>query len=552
MSPDAYKRQFGDGSRKSAMLMGGGRSFDAARWDSREMSSWTPPLTSAVDENLDAREAVVRRSRDLVRNHPVIAGASDRRAEAVVGANIRLETQPAFEIMGQSPDWADQWSANTEGQFELWSRDPRNLCDSQMQLQFGGMVELAYRHWWNDGEAAAHVKMLPARGARIGAQWETCVEVVDPDRISNPRGMADYSLLQNGNTLIGGIEYDRNKAPVAAHVRVAHPAGIAAGSLDGFRWERVPFYGKTGRPIFIHAFKMGRADQRRGISRFVSAIKRIKMFDRYDDAEVEAALLNAVMAAWIESPNPTEDVAAALAPGSPTEGSEEYSAQAQMEYRMKNPVRISGARVIHGLPGEKLDFKRAEHPSANYPEFQATGLRAVSAALGLSYAQVSQNWADINYSSARTMLNEIWRGLLHDRWLFTQAFCTKIYLAWLEESIARGFVKVPGRRASFYRWRSALALCEWMGPGRGSVDPLKEAQANDFELNQGATDLISMANDKGTDWRKTLFKQSRVEKYRDELGMASYTPLKAGAAHTSQSDAAAGQDPAPQPQEETA
>lgn len=527
------------GSPRQSAFGGSSRAYEAGRYDSREMASWVPPLTSGIDENLDSRDAVTRRSRDLVRNHPIIAGATDRRAETVVGANIRLETQPAWQVLGQTADWADEWSANTEQQFELWSRDPRKLCDAEQAMQFGGLVEMAYRHWWNDGEACAVIKMLPPVGARVMAEWETCLEVIDPDRLSNPRGLPDHHRLVNGHTLIGGIEYNRHKTPIAAHIRARHPSSASADS-DMFVWKRVRFYGPTGRPIFIHAFKRNRADQRRGISRFVSAIKRIKMFDRYDDAEIEAALLNAVMAGFIESPYPTSDVAAAMAPGSGAEGSEEWGLQQQMEYRMKNPVKAAGVRFIHGLPGEKASFMRAEHPSANYPEFQKTGLMAISAALGLGYAQVSQNWNDLNYSSARAMLNEIWRGLLHDRWLFTQAFCTPIYLAWLEEAVAKGVVSVPGRKLNFYRHRTALSLCEWMGPGRGTVDPLKEAQARDFELNQGSTDLTTIANDEGKDWRKTLHRQSRERKYREELGLPAYIPLKAGSGHGSSADSGGG------------
>lgn len=508
-------------------LAGGSRAYDAASYDSREMSSYTPPATAGVDENLDARDVVTKRARDMIRNHPIISGSTDRRAEAVVGANIRLEAQPAFEIIGQDADWADDWSSATEQRFELFARDPRKLCDAQMHLQFGGLVEMAYRHWWTDGEACGIAKMLPATGVRFGAEYETCLEVVDPDRVSNPRGMADHTRLSRGRTLIGGIEYDRNGAPIAAHVRKAHPSARDSGRLDTFSWVRVPYYGQTGRPIFIHAMKRGRADQRRGISRFVAAIKRIKMLDRYDDAEIEAALLNAVMAVSIESSNPTEDVAAAMAPtGADNENPQSWTVADQMKYRMDHPVRVQGARVVHTLPAEKMHFHRAEHPSTNYPEFKASGLRTVAANLGLSYAQVAQDWADINYSSARAMLNEIWRGLLHDRWLFTQAFCTPFYLAWLEEAVAKGVVPIPGRKIDFYKMRNALSLCEWMGPGRGSVDPLKEAQAHDFELNQGATDLATMSNERGRDFKKTLMQQSRVEKYRKKLGMKPFVPLK--------------------------
>lgn len=546
MSPDHYKARFGDGraSAQARLLAGGGsRAYDAARYDTREMSGWNPPVTSGTDENLDSREAVVKRARDLERNHPIISGATDRRAESVVGPNIRLELMPAFELLGITADEADEWSSMVEQHFELFSRDPRKLCDSQMHLQFGGMVEMAYRHWWNDGEACARVRMLKPTGPRVGARFETCLEVIDPDRISNPRGLPDHHKLPNGRELIGGIEYDRNGAPIAAHVRKSHPATSGAGAMDTFTWARIPYYNRFGRPNFIHAMKRKRADQRRGISRAVAALKRIKMLDRYDDAEIEAALLNAVMAVSVESPYPTADVAAAMAPAaSDNDELPGWSVEGQMSYRMDNPVRVAGARVIHTLPGEELKFNRAEHPSANYPEFQGAGLRAVASSLGLSYAQLSQNWSDINYSSARTMLNEIWRGLLHDRWLFTQAFCTPFFLAWLEEAIARGVVPMPRvkgkdpRKIDFYLYRNELSLCEWMGPGRGTVDPLKEATAREFELNQGTTDEATIASEQGRDINKSLFRQQRVDKMREKYGRPAYQPLKRGSGPVASDD----------------
>jgi lambda family phage portal protein len=522
MQPEDYKRRFGDGGRRARALAGGGRgAYDAGRFGSREMASWHPPRDWVNNEVLGDREKVQDRARDMARNHPVIAGAIDRRVESVVGPEIRIEAQPAFEAMGKDPEWADDWSTNTEVQFAVWGQNARFLCDVEQQSTFGGIVEGAYRHWWNDGDALAVVKMLPRGGA-----FQTAIELVDPDRLSNPNGMADNALLANGNRVIGGVEIARGNWPVAYHIRVAHPAESGRSDTDSFRWERVARFGPTGRPVCVHAFKRSRAGQRRGISRFVSAIKRMKMFDRYDDAEIEAALLNAVMAAWVESPFPTKDVTEAMAPASSSPTAWNY--QDQLDYRMDNAVRVDGARVIHGLPGEKLTFQRAERPSANYPDFQATGLRSLAAAFGLSYAQVSANWSDINYSSARAMLNEIWRGLLHDRHEFVTKFCTPIYAAWLEEAVAIGRVKVPGGPLNFYKWRDELTMCDWMGPGRGSIDPLKEAQANDYELNAGTTNLSMIADSNGADHRKVLMGQARDKRLREKLGLGDYAPLKAG------------------------
>lgn len=517
---------------------GGGRAYDAGRYDTREMASWHPSRAWVNDEVLANRDKVTDRARDMARNHPIIGGAIDRRTESVVGPEIRLEAQPAFEAMGRTAEWADSWATATEEQFRLWAQDPMFRSDVEMQSTFGGLVESAYRHWWTDGDALAVIKMIDR-----GGPWQTCIELVDPDRLSNPAGLSDNMLLPNGNRIIGGVEVNSDNAAVAYHIRCAHPA--ESGRTDGevFRWERVARFGPTGRPQVIHAFKRGRAGQRRGISRFVAAIKRMKQFDRYDDAEIEAALLNSVMAAWVESPFPTSDVAEALAPGS-AEDSTGWSYEEQLKYRLKNAVKLDGARVIHGLPGEKMAFHRAEHPSQNYPEFQATGLRSLAANFGLSYAQVAQNWADINYSSGRLMLNEIWRGLLHDRYEFTSRFCTPAYSAWLEESVANGRVKVPGRPLNFYKWKLELTMCEWMGPGRGTVDPLKESNADELNLRMNTTTLADIAADQGRDPRRIINRRAReiaLLKANNLTDISETDPVKAGRPAANGSDNGDGQ-----------
>lgn len=526
MSPDDYIRLRGPSKRAMALATGGtGRwgAYDAGRWGSREMASWHPPHSWVNTDINNNRDKVQDRARDMARNHPIISGAIDRRAESVVGPEIRLEAQPAFEAMGKSPEWADTWATATEEQFRVWAQNYQFLADVEMQSTFGGVVETAYRHWWTDGDALAVVKLLDR-----GGPYMTCIEVIDPTRLSNPNGVADNMLLANGNRVIGGVEIHPDNYPVAYHIRCAHPAEFGRADGENNRWERIPRFDATGRPVAIHAFKRNIGGQRRGISRFVSAIKRMKMFDRYDDAEIEAALLNAVMAAFMESPMPSSDVRGAMQAPTGNEGDDGWSFDKQLEYRMENSVKVEGVRVIHGLPGEKFTFQRAERPSANYPEFQATGLRSLAANFGLSYAQVAQNWADINYSSARAMLNEIWRGLLHDRYEFVTKFCTPAYAAWLQEAVAIGRVKVPGGPMAFFRWRYELTMCEWKGPGRGTVDPLKEAQANEFELNTGSTNLSMIGDSNGVDHRKVLMGQARDKRLRERLGLEPHVALKAG------------------------
>src|SRR5690606_16764846 len=112
-------------------------------------------------------------------------------------------------------------------------------------------------------------------------------------------------------------------------------------------------------------------------------------------------------------------------------------------------------------------------------------LQKIAGSIGASYPQTSQDWAGINYSSARALLNELWRSFKEDRKFFCDAFCTPIYAASLGMAVANGTVKVPGGPANFYRQKTEICMADWIGPGRGSVDPLKEANANNLDTAAG-------------------------------------------------------------------
>lgn len=507
---------------RQAFLGTGGRSYDAARHDTPETAGWNTNRLETDSEMLGAKGEIASRARDLDRNDGFIYGGVDRRVEAVVGAKIRLEARPAYDVMGRSADWADDWATATEAQFRVWANDPRCLCDAERVSQFGGLVRIAYYDYMLDGEACAEILDLNRGGA-----FTTAVKLIDPERLSNPRNLPDNHILPNGNKLIGGVEINRDGAPIAYHIRKAHSADTTA-NMDKFTWVRVPREGRTGRPRFVRAYSKRRSQQHHAVSRLAAAMIPAKMLHRTDRATVEATLLQTVLAAFVESGATSEDLRDALAPTGDTADSD--YAENLVKYRQENKIRLSGAQIIHGAPGEKFELTSPQHNHDNYETFQALTLRKMSSAFGLSYPQLSQNWADINYSSARTLLNEIWRGFLDDRHLFTQSFCSPIYAAWLEEAISIGRVKVPGGPRMFYKWRTELSLCEWMGPGRGTVDPKKEEDAASEANAAGRLSHQTRAGELGLDHRDELIKQQRERKMRERLDLPE--PVYGGSGST--------------------
>lgn len=540
---DTIKGVFGYGPATTAAaptpqqqaLLGGGRSFDAGSWNTRELEGWWPSLLSADDEALDARDTLVARARDLYRNHPVVHGAVNKIVDAVIGSRVQLSAQPQHELLGMDVAKALDWSLTTQAEFKVWAYGPGHEADVAGEASFGQIMRTAKIARLVDGECLIVIR----NKVRAGRRYTTCIELIDTDRLSNPNGRPDNVKLSNGNTLFGGIEYAADGEPVAYHIRVKHPLKMDANG-ENFRWVRIARFSRTGKPQAIHSFRKHRPGQRRGISALAPVIKRVRMNDNYDIAELEAALFDAINAGFVESPYPTADVAAAMAPsGQPDESA--WSLAKQIEFRQKNKVGLKGVRMIHTFPGEKVNFKQPARPAGNYPAFKGAGQHDMAAGLNLSYPQLSEDWADINYSSARTLLNEKWRGFDSMGEEFCDQVCSPIYAAWLEEAVAVATVKAPKGAARFYQNRALISMATWLRPGRGKIDPLKEENASDIAVNAGRSNNLIEAANNGLDFYDVAMGAARESAIRKKLGLDEFVPLKiAGAAGGEGGDGAGG------------
>lgn len=482
---------------------------DAARNDITELSGWIPGLNYSGSDPFGERERVLGRGRDLDRNNGWINGGIDRRVESVIGVNIRLNAQPVYSLLGKDFDWRTKWSADVQDRFRVWDRDIHHRCDARMRMSFGAIARLAYLSYVRDGEAAAEI-----RDDKRGIGNTTNLLLIEPERISNPQDRA----IMEGPTLRDGVALDANGAPTGFWVRSGHP-NDPNPVLQNQRWDFVPRFGPTGRAKFVHVMNPRQVEQNRGISRLAEVMVPAKMLDRVDRAEVNAALKSAIFSMFIKSPGRTEDVAASLAPADSQAYQVDPWLNEYVELRKSNPVRVEGAQVNHLMPEEDVVFPAAMHPNSNYPDFARFILQKVAGSLGVSYPQMSQDWAGINYSSARALLNELWRSFLEDRQYFCHHFLTPIYAGWLEIEVLTGAIKIPGGVANFYRNKTAICNAEWIGPGRGSVDPLKEANANNLDEAAGRKSVVEAILESGRDPSDVLAEELWYRKERERLGL---------------------------------
>ncbi|CAH0314188.1 hypothetical protein SRABI106_04139 [Rahnella aquatilis] len=182
-----------------------------------------------------------------------------------------------------------------EAAWRTWANDPSRYCDVERKKKVSQMLRLAFRHTLIDGDALA---VLQYRTDRLGhgrARYATTIQIIDPDRLSNPQQVFDMLKIR------GGVEIDDDGVPVAYHIRKAH-MGDWWSAEKTMTWERVPRETSWGRPIVVHDFDGERAAQHRGSSIFAPIVQRLKMLIKYDEVELESSILNAVFGAYITSP----------------------------------------------------------------------------------------------------------------------------------------------------------------------------------------------------------------------------------------------------------
>jgi lambda family phage portal protein len=179
---------------------------------------------------------------------------------------------------------------------------------------------------------------------------------------------------------------------------------------------------------------------------------------------------------------------------------------------------MSGASVIPLMPGDEMQSFTPNSPNANFEPFMTFVLRQVAAGLNMPYELLVKDFSKTNYSSARAALMEAWRFFRGKRKWLSDNFCTPAYILWLEERVNAG--KIDGLTPTeFYANWYAYARCRWIGPGRGWIDPVKEALAAELRMDNNISTLEDECAEQGGDWEEKLEQRAFERRRMTELGI---------------------------------
>lgn len=500
--------------------------YRAADRAAPELSTYNPSRGSADSDLLPEREDLVAASRDHGRNDGWVSGGIQRYVDSVLGAHLRLQSRPDHRALGITVEEAQDLGRQIETAWKRFAHHPGRWADAARQTTLPLLFGRAFRHRIVDGEALAVMLWRPDRVRPGRARYATCVQLLDPDRLSNPGEGPDT------DTLRAGVEIDEEGAAVAYHIRRAHPgdAVFSGVALNAWQWDRVERETDWGRPVVIHDFAVERAGQHRGKPPLAPVVSQLRMVTRASDLELQTFVRDALLGAFITSPYDPELVETRIG-----EGMTQYQGE-RLDYHSRNPVRLNGFKVPVLFPGERPELLAPTRPSSGFPSFLQAFLRHIASAMGLSYEQLSQDWSGVNYSSARAALLEVWRGFAARREEFTQGVIVPVYFSWLEEAMDIGDVVPPRGCASLHEEPTAWLSAKWTGPGRGWVDPQKEAAAAILRLQAGLSTLEQECADQGLDYEEVLHQRRRELDLMEQLRLPApswieVAALSAGIGH---------------------
>jgi capsid protein len=152
----------------------------------------------------------------------------------------------------------------------------------------------------------------------------------------------------------------------------------------------------------------------------VAVLKVLRQYEQLSDATLTQALIQAIFAASIKSPDPTEvtlqafqEFAEQQLAKDKTGGQPPTSIEALFELRggyyegTKIDLERHG-KIAHLAPGDELTFHGNMTPNAIYESFVRVLLREIARALGVTFEEMTGDFSNATYSSVRMATLTIW------------------------------------------------------------------------------------------------------------------------------------------------
>lgn len=483
----------------------GGGAHHGASYSLRDVAGWNASRGSADADLLPDLPELQYRARDIRRNNGFAHGIVQTAVDNVVGTGLRLSAQPDYLALQRidkrfNKDWADEWGAQYESLFHEWWWS--TACHAGDTLTGDMLTEQVLFSKFDNGGSLTLPLWIPNRGDGFSTKLQT----VEIDRLSNPND------APNTTNLRGGIEFDDFGVPLYYNIRRGHPGDLFfyMSVAPSMTWERIPRRTRFGRLRVIHDFDGDRADQTRGKPLLSAVLDQFKNLDRYVKAEIQAALMNAMIWGAITTPLEHEEIVELF------KGDEDK----YMKARSDHAVRMQAGTLATLFPGDKLESFMPQRPAAQFGVFTKNVERIISVGADMPYELAKKDFSDSNYSNTRAAMLEAWRSFSRRRDRLGAGWLDPINGLFMEEMVNAGRIEAP----RYYEFRRAYQRCTYIGPGRGYVDKTKEVTGDLLSLAGNTNTLQRICAEQGLHWREVQDQRATERRYAASLGLPEVDP----------------------------
>ena len=409
-----------------------------------------------------------RRSAQLFKENLYAKGLIRRLVTNEINVGLFPESDPDSRILKTDNVALTTWSETVETRFDMWA-ESAVTCDYYQESTFGQLQEYARREALICGD----VLVVVSQSQRTKMPM---VRLVSADRVCTP-----MDSPRAGNTIKHGVEMDSLGRVVAYWV-----------TQDDFTSKRLPAYGeKSGRRIAWLVFGTEkRLDEVRGEPLLSVVLQSIKEMDRYRDAVLRKAVVNSILAMFIEK---TQDKPGTL----PITGGAVRKMNIGPDPTMPNPTNrtykieqsMPGVVVQELQVGEKPVGFNSQGIDLAFGDFEAAIINAIAWANEVPPEILTLAFKN-NYSASQAAINEF-RQYINKIWArFGQDFCTPIYKEWLvSEALlgkieAKGFLESWGDPTQFDLF-GAWSRVKWYGSVKPTTDMLKATRGSQVLVQEG-------------------------------------------------------------------
>ena len=424
------------------------RNFTASH-TGRLFNDWNT-MNSSPDGELENNLKLMRdRARDLARNNGIITRYLQLMKEGVVGnQGFRLKVK-GRDADGSLDDFANDL---IEYKWYQFSESPEVSETYTMNDLYEAIVVGILR----DGEVLVQ-KIKTREGLKL--------KFIEPDFLDSRlnKDISDTRQIRMG------VEIDRRTLKPLGYWLKNNPYQDALPDQQLQRSQRI------NAEDMMHIYQPERFGQTRGYPKIASVMTSIKWLNDYRLSELVASKVGASKMGFITSPS-GDGYAESY-------GGNEYLPQMNFE-----------PGTFDQLPdGYDIKFFDPQHPTSQMPDYDKAMLRTIASGLGVSYASLSGDLTQTSFSSARV-------GLISERDSFKQMqsfivhhFAIPLYREWLLQAITVGDVTLPITKYDKF------ASPTFTSRAYESVDPLKQAQANILNVNQGLATMQDVLAQQGKD-----------------------------------------------------